>query len=223
MSSSPLLEIEDLSTFFHTEENIVKAVRNVNLTIHKGETLALVGESGAGKSAGAMAVIGLLPEYAEVSGSVRLHGDELLGLPDKQMSRIRGNRIGTVFQDPMSALTPVYPVGDQIAEAIFIHQRELSDRAARARAVELLELVGIAQPEQRVGERRCLRLFRGCEIARSIAHDRLAGEEFDGCRIGRQFGLYQHGRYVAICRRKIKRCGNFAGTRRLLEMTQQER
>ena len=80
---------------------------------------------------------------------MRLHGDELLGLPDKQMSRIRGNRIGTVFQDPMSALTPVYPVGDQIAEAISIHQRELGDRAARARAVELLELVGIAQPEQR--------------------------------------------------------------------------
>ena len=80
---------------------------------------------------------------------MRLHGDELLGLPDKHMSRIRGNRIGTVFQDPMSALTPVYPVGDQIAEAISIHQRELGDRAARARAVELLELVGIAQPEQR--------------------------------------------------------------------------
>ena len=144
-----LLEVRGLTVTFPTDEERVAAVRGLDYHVDAGEVVALVGESGAGKSAGAMAVIGLLPEYAEVSGSVRLHGDELLGLPDKQMSRIRGNRIGTVFQDPMSALTPVYPVGDQIAEAIFIHQRELSDRAARARAVELLELVGIAQPEQR--------------------------------------------------------------------------
>jgi len=144
-----LLEVRGLTVTFPTDEERVAAVRGLDYHVDAGEVVALVGESGAGKSAGAMAVIGLLPEYAEVSGSVRLHGDELLGLPDKQMSRIRGNRIGTVFQDPMSALTPVYPVGDQIAEAISIHQRELGDRAARARAVELLELVGIAQPEQR--------------------------------------------------------------------------
>ena len=111
--------------------------------------VAIVGESGSGKSAAAMAVIGLLPEYAEVSGSVRLRGDELLNLSDKQMSRIRGKTIGTVFQDPMSALTPVYRVGDQIAEAIRVHQPDVTRRAARARAVELLELVGIAQPERR--------------------------------------------------------------------------
>ncbi|MBX7456181.1 ABC transporter ATP-binding protein [Mycolicibacterium sp. 3033] len=144
-----LLEVRGLTVTFPTDEERVAAVRGLDYHVDAGEVVALVGESGAGKSAGAMAVIGLLPEYAEVSGSVRLHGDELLGLPDKPMSRIRGNRIGTVFQDPMSALTPVYPVGDQIAEAISIHQRELGDRAARARAVELLELVGIAQPEQR--------------------------------------------------------------------------
>ena len=144
-----LLEVRGLTVTFPTDEERVAAVRGLDYHVDAGEVVALVGESGAGKSAGAMAVIGLLPEYAEVSGSVRLHGDELLGLPDKHMSRIRGNRIGTVFQDPMSALTPVYPVGDQIAEAISIHQRELGDRAARARAVELLELVGIAQPEQR--------------------------------------------------------------------------
>ena len=93
--------------------------------------VALVGESGAGKSATAMAVVGLLPEYAEVSGSVRLHGDELIGLDDRRMSRIRGRVIGTVFQDPMSALTPVYTVGDQIAEALRMHQRDLGRRAAR--------------------------------------------------------------------------------------------
>ncbi len=96
-----------------------------------------------------MAVIGLLPEYAEVSGSVRLHGDELLGLSDDECRRSAARRIGTVFQDPMSALTPVYTVGDQIAEAIEVHNRGTTRKAARARAVELLELVGIAQPERR--------------------------------------------------------------------------
>src|SRR5213076_985217 len=104
------------------------------------EVVALVGESGAGKSASAMAVAGLLPEYAEVAGSIRLHGDELIGLSDQRMSTIRGNAIGTVFQDPMSALTPVYTIGDQIAEAIEIHHHGIARQAARARAVELLDL-----------------------------------------------------------------------------------
>ena len=90
-----------------------------------------------------------MPEYAQVSGSVRLQGSELIGLPDDAMSRFRGNTIGMVFQDPMSALTPVYTVGDQIAEAIEVHQPRTGKRAARQRAVELLELVGIAQPERR--------------------------------------------------------------------------
>jgi peptide/nickel transport system ATP-binding protein len=121
----------------------------MNFDVNPREVVALVGESGAGKSASAMAVVGLLPEYAAVSGSIRLHGDELIGLSDDRMSAIRGNTIGTVFQDPMSALTPVYTVGDQIAEAIEIHQRDTTKRAARARAIELLELVGIAQPERR--------------------------------------------------------------------------
>ena len=144
-----LLEVRDLTVAFPTDAERVAAVRGLNYHVASGEVVALVGESGAGKSAGAMAVVGLLPEYAEVSGSVRLHGDELLGLSDQQMSRIRGNKIGTVFQDPMSALTPVYTVGDQIAEAIGVHRSDIGRRAARIRAVELLELVGIAQPERR--------------------------------------------------------------------------
>ncbi|MFZ0834163.1 MAG: ABC transporter ATP-binding protein, partial [Mycobacterium sp.] len=148
---SPLLEVTDLTVTFPTDAENVAAVRHLSYQVAAGEVVAIVGESGSGKSAAAMAVIGLLPEYAEVSGSVRLRGDELLNLSDKQMSRIRGNVIGTVFQDPMSALTPVYRVGDQIAEAIQIHQPEITRRAARARAVELLDLVGIAQPEQRAG------------------------------------------------------------------------
>jgi peptide/nickel transport system ATP-binding protein len=145
-----LLEVTDLAVTFPTDTESVAAVRGLSYYVDAGEVVAIVGESGSGKSAGAMAVIGLLPEYAEVSGSVRLNGDELLGLSDKGLSRIRGKSIGTVFQDPMSALTPVYTVGDQVAEAIRIHQRDTTRRAARARAVELLDLVGIAQPDRRV-------------------------------------------------------------------------
>ncbi|MDX1887326.1 ABC transporter ATP-binding protein [Mycolicibacterium sp. 120270] len=144
-----LLEVSDLTVAFPTETERVAAVRGMNFHVDAGQVVALVGESGAGKSASAMAVVGLLPEYAEVSGSVRLHGDELLGLSDQRMSRVRGKAIGTVFQDPMSALTPVYTIGDQIAEAIEVHNKETSRKAARTRAIELLELVGIAQPERR--------------------------------------------------------------------------
>jgi peptide/nickel transport system ATP-binding protein len=144
-----LLQVTDLTVTFPTDAERVNAVRGMSFHVDPGEVVALVGESGSGKSASAMAVIGLLPEYAEVSGSVRLHGDELLGLSDNQMSQIRGKTIGTVFQDPMSALTPVYTVGDQIAEAIEVHQRDVGRRAARTRAIELLELVGIGQPERR--------------------------------------------------------------------------
>ncbi len=144
-----LLDVRGLTVTFPTDAERVAAVRGLTYHVNAGEVVALVGESGSGKSAGTMAAIGLLPEYAEVTGSVRLHGNELLGLSDQQMSGVRGNRIGTVFQDPMSALTPVYTIGDQIAEAIQIHRRDVSKRAARARAIELLELVGIAQPGQR--------------------------------------------------------------------------
>ncbi|MGE2836305.1 dipeptide ABC transporter ATP-binding protein [Mycobacterium sp. SMC-4] len=144
-----LLEVRDLTVTFPTDTERVAAVRGLDYHVDAGEVVALVGESGAGKSAGAMAVIGLLPEYAEVSGSVRLNGEELLGMGDRDMSRIRGNRIGTVFQDPMSALTPVYTVGDQIAETLRVHRRDLGRREARTRAVELLELVGIASPDKR--------------------------------------------------------------------------
>jgi peptide/nickel transport system ATP-binding protein len=144
-----LLQVRDLKVTFPTDTEEVAAVRGMTLDVRPREVVALVGESGAGKSATAMAIVGLLPEYARVSGSVRLHGDELVGMDDTRMSRIRGRLIGTVFQDPMSALTPVYSVGDQIAEALRIHQRDLSRQAAKSRAVELMELVGIAQPDRR--------------------------------------------------------------------------
>ncbi len=144
-----LLEVTDLTVRFPTDTDDLQAVRGLSYQVAPREVVAMVGESGSGKSAAAMAVIGLLPDYAEVTGSVRLGGRELLGLGDAEMSKIRGKRIGTVFQDPMSALTPVYTVGDQIAEAIRVHHGDVSKQAARARAVELLELVGIAQPDRR--------------------------------------------------------------------------
>jgi peptide/nickel transport system ATP-binding protein len=144
-----LLEVADLNVTFDTGDVRVSAVRGTSYRIDPGEVVAIVGESGSGKTTAAMAVVGLLPEHTDVSGSVRLHGEELLGLSDQAMSRIRGKSIGTVFQDPMSALTPVYTIGDQIAEAIKIHNREISRTGARKRAVELLELVGIVQPETR--------------------------------------------------------------------------
>ena len=156
-----LLSVTDLAVTFPTDAERVKAVRGMNFDVDAGEVVALVGESGSGKSATAMAIMGLLPEYAEVSGSIRLNGDELLGLSDNQMSQIRGKSIGVVFQDPMSALTPVYTVGDQIAEALEIHNRDIGKQAARLRAIELLELVGIAQPERR---------------ARSFPHELSGGE-----------------------------------------------
>jgi peptide/nickel transport system ATP-binding protein len=146
---SALLEVTDLNVTFDTGDVRVPAVRGMSYHVDPREVVAIVGESGSGKSTAAMAVVGLLPEYGEVSGSVRLHGNELLGLSDSDMSRIRGKAIGTVFQDPMSALTPVYTIRDQIAEAIEVHDRGISRADARRRAVELLELVGIAQPERR--------------------------------------------------------------------------
>lgn len=144
-----LLQVRDLTVHFQTDAESVAAVRGMNFHLDPGEVLALVGESGAGKSATAMAIVGLLPTHAAVAGSVRLHGRELVGLDDNAMSSIRGVSIGTVFQDPMSALTPVYTVGDQIAEALLVHQRTLGRRAARTRAVELMELVGITSPATR--------------------------------------------------------------------------
>ncbi|MEU6798797.1 ABC transporter ATP-binding protein [Nonomuraea wenchangensis] len=141
---SPVLEVTDLGVTFGG----VPAVRGVGYAVRPGEVLAIVGESGSGKSVAAAAVMGLLPPGARVTGSVRLHGKELIGAPARELDALRGRTISMVFQDPLSALTPVYRVGDQIAEAVRVHQR-VSKENALVRAVELLELVGIPRPSER--------------------------------------------------------------------------
>ncbi|GAB2650706.1 ABC transporter ATP-binding protein [Nocardia goodfellowii] len=142
MTNPPLLEVTDLRVSFPGEEGRIEAVRGVDYTVSDGEVLAIVGESGSGKSVSSLAVIGLLPEQARVQGSIRLRGRELLGLGDRQLSRLRGSSVSMVFQDPLSALTPVYRIGEQIAEALLAHGK-MSTKEAAAKAVELLELVGI--------------------------------------------------------------------------------
>ncbi|WP_063738703.1 MULTISPECIES: dipeptide ABC transporter ATP-binding protein [Streptomyces] len=144
----PVLQVTDLHVTYPGETGPVHAVRGLSYAVRPGEVLGIVGESGAGKSAAAQAVLGLLPDGTEVRGSVELDGRELLGLDDAALSEIRGNGIGMVFQDPLSALTPVYSVGNQLVEALRVHQ-DLSRKAARTRAVELLDLVGIPDPQRR--------------------------------------------------------------------------
>lgn len=148
--TSPFLEVENLSVRFPAGGREISVVQGLSYRIARGEVLGLVGESGSGKSVSSLAVMGLLPESARVSGSVRLEGRELLGLSDSELSKIRGRRIAMIFQDPLSALTPVYTVGSQIVEALQIHQT-LSRTAALERAVELLDLVGIPHPRERAG------------------------------------------------------------------------
>ncbi|WP_349262280.1 ABC transporter ATP-binding protein [Actinocrinis sp.] len=149
MTGDAVLEVRDLSVAFPSEAGTVEAVRGVGYRLRRGEVLGIVGESGSGKSVSAMAVLGLLPESAQVSGSILLDGRELLGLHDDEMSKIRGKAMAMVFQDPLSALTPVYSIGTQIIEALQIHGEIPKDRA-RARAIELLDLVGIPDPRRRV-------------------------------------------------------------------------
>jgi oligopeptide/dipeptide ABC transporter ATP-binding protein len=144
-----LLDVVDLAVEFPTDDGVVAAVRGVSYQLRKGEALGIVGESGSGKSVSSLAVLGLLPKTAQISGSVRLYGDELLGLSEEQYAQIRGDKISMIFQDPLTSLNPVYTAGYQIAEAVLAHN-EISKRAAMDRAVELLGIVGMPFPEQRV-------------------------------------------------------------------------
>ena len=148
--TDPILSVRDLHVSFPSEAGLVEAVRGVNFDLYPKRTLCIVGESGSGKSVSSLAIMGLLPSYAKITGSVRLGEEELLGKGDVEMSEFRGKDLGMIFQDPLSALTPVFDVGTQIVEALQAHDKALSSKAAWERAVELLDLVGIPNPQRRV-------------------------------------------------------------------------
>jgi peptide/nickel transport system ATP-binding protein len=144
-----VLEIRDLAVTFKTEEGPVSAVRGLDLDLHAGEVLGIVGESGSGKSVTMLAVLGLLPKTATITGSAKFHGRELIVKKTKKIRDLRGGKIAMIFQDPLTALNPVHKVGKQITEAIRAHNTQMSEKEALDRAVELLEAVGIPQPAQR--------------------------------------------------------------------------
>jgi peptide/nickel transport system ATP-binding protein len=149
----PLLAIENLRTYFYTEAGVARAVDGVSLRIESGETVGLVGESGCGKSVTALSILRLIapPGRIEPDSRMLFEGKDLISLPDGEMRRVRGNRIAMIFQEPMTALNPVFTVGDQIAEVARVHQRA-PKKAAWSRAVEMLELVGIPAPADRAKE-----------------------------------------------------------------------
>jgi peptide/nickel transport system ATP-binding protein len=145
--ATPLLRVQDLRVSFPTPAGPLVVVDGVSFTLEAGEVLGLVGESGSGKSVTLMSLLGLLGAAATVQGSVRFRGRELVGLPAAELRALRGGQIAMVFQDPMTALTPVFTVGAQIVEQIRVHER-LSRAAARARALDLLAAVGLPQPAE---------------------------------------------------------------------------
>jgi peptide/nickel transport system ATP-binding protein len=146
--AAPVLAVRDLSVSFPTVDGLVQAVRGVSFDIAEHELLGVVGESGSGKSVTFLAVMGLLPRNAIVTGSIKIEGEEMVGRRPKEVRRVRGQRVAMIFQDPLTALNPVHRVGSQIVEMILAHQ-DIDQEAAKARAIALLEAVGIPQPATR--------------------------------------------------------------------------
>ena len=153
VGTEPILEVTDLRTWFFSRDGVVRAVDGVSFYVNPGETLAIVGESGCGKSVTALSILRLIPSPPGriVSGSIRLAGRELLGLTEAAMRQIRGNDISMIFQEPMTSLNPVLTIGHQIAETLILHQG-LARKTALAKAVDMLRLVHIPEAERRVGE-----------------------------------------------------------------------
>jgi oligopeptide/dipeptide ABC transporter ATP-binding protein len=150
----PILSIRDLVVEFATEDGTVKAVDGITYDLYPGETLGIVGESGSGKSVSTMSLLGLIPQPPGrvVRGEALFKGKDLLKVSKKELRRIRGNDVAMVFQDPMTSLNPVLKIGFQIAEAIKTHNHGVKDSAAKERAVGLLKLVGVPNPERRVDQ-----------------------------------------------------------------------
>jgi oligopeptide/dipeptide ABC transporter ATP-binding protein len=152
MSAPPLLEVDHLQTSFRADGTVARAVDGVSFTVAAGETLAIVGESGSGKSVTSLSIIRLVPPPGEIAGGhVWFRGRDLLMLSEQDMRRIRGNDIGIIFQEPMSSLNPLLPVGEQIAEVVRLHQC-LGRKAAWRHAIEMLARVNISDPQLRAGE-----------------------------------------------------------------------
>jgi peptide/nickel transport system ATP-binding protein len=152
MSAAPLIEISELRVTFHGDRGrVTHAVNQVDLTVARGATLGIVGESGCGKSVTALALMGLLPDSAEVNGSVHFDGRDLLHIPDEELRDLRGDRLTMIFQEPMTSLNPSLTIGDQIAEVLIRH-RGLSSNAARDKTIALLRKVKIPSPEKRLDE-----------------------------------------------------------------------
>ena len=151
MADEPLLSVEDLHVSFATEEGVVQAVGGVSFTVERGEVLAIVGESGSGKSVSVMSLMGLTRGHnARFQGKAMFNGMDLISAPDGELRKVRGKDIAMVFQDPMSSLDPVYRVGDQIAEQIRVHNKDVSKPQALDRSVELMERVGIPRARERL-------------------------------------------------------------------------
>ncbi len=144
-----ILEVRNLSIWFRTETSESCVVHDLSFTLEQDHVLGLVGESGSGKSVTALAILGLLDKAARVEGSIRFAGEELLGMPTEKLRRYRGQSIAMIFQEPMTALNPVMPVGEQIAEALRTHHPELAERDVRLRVLEAMEAVAIAEPSAR--------------------------------------------------------------------------
>ncbi len=148
----PLLEVNDLKTYFRTDDGIVKAVDGVSFSIEKGETLGIVGESGSGKSVTCLTIMGLNPKKNTIlSGEALFKGDDLLRMSPRRLRQIRGNDVAMIFQDPMTSLNPVHKIGTQLIEAALLHQ-DITKKQARARALELLKAVGIPHAERRIDD-----------------------------------------------------------------------
>ncbi|MEA5159881.1 ABC transporter ATP-binding protein [Cereibacter johrii] len=149
-AGAPVLDVSNLTVRFRQDGRTVEAVKGVSFTVGRGETVALVGESGSGKSVTALSTVALLPDSAEVGGSVRYEGREMVGAPAAELRRVRGNDISFIFQEPMTSLNPLHTIERQIGESLALHQG-LAGEAARARILELLTKVGIRDPETRLG------------------------------------------------------------------------
>ena len=153
MSPAPILSVRDLRVGFATEGGLLQAVDRVSFDLSPGEVLAIVGESGSGKSVTAQTMIGLTrSKNARIEGSVKLGGEELLDADDATMRRLRGEKIGMVFQDPMTSFNPVYRLGNQLVEAIRAHKDDVGKEQARQQVIELFDSVGIPNPERRVDD-----------------------------------------------------------------------